>query len=329
MRWGADIGSGARRLLLKASVVGACLALAGTIAGTARAEDLKVVATIKPIHALVAGVMTGVGTPELLVAGAASPHTFALKPSGARALHAAAVVFRVSPAVEPFTVKIAASLPATVRMSTLAEAPGVQHLAMRHGATFHDHGHGDEEHPADGAMDGHVWLDPQNAKAMVAEIARVLSEAAPDAAATFAANAQRLTAEIDALDAEIDAALNPVRDKPYVVFHDAYQYFDHRYRLSPVGALTIAPDVQPGAKRISEIRAEIAKVGAVCVFAEPQFPAKVMRAVTDGTEARFGTLDPEGALVAPGAAAYGTLMRNLAESLRGCLAPQPASSAAN
>lgn len=312
------------------------LALVAGAAAPARAET-KVVATIKPIHALVAGVMQGIGTPELLVAGSASPHTFALKPSGARALNTANVVFRVSPAVEPFTVKIVAALPAGVRVVTLASAPGVKHLPVRRGATFEAHaeaGHEHDEHAEfaghdhDGQEgtgdDGHVWLDPENAKNMVEEIARVLAEASPEDAARIRANAQRVRAEIDALDGEVAETLHPVRARPYVVFHDAYQYFERHYGLSPVGAITIGPDVQPGAKRLGEIRQKIGDLAAVCVFAEPQFSSSVMRAVTDGTTARFGTLDPEGALVEPGAGAYAALMRNLAANLRGCLGAAPA-----
>ena len=303
-------------------------AIATLAAAPPAVADIKVVATIKPIHALVAGVMDGIGSPELLVTGSASPHTFALKPSGARALNEAAVVFGVSPAVEPFTVKIFASLPKRVKIVTLSDAPGVQHLAARREATFETHDHADHEdhdHGAaeHGASDGHVWLDPQNAKAMVDEIARALSGASPDDAVRLAANATRVKAEIDAMNQEIAATLAPVKTRPYVVFHDAYQYFEHHYGLSPAGAITVGPDIQPGAKRLGEIRRKIGDLAAVCVFAEPQYSSNVMRAVTDGTNARFGALDPEGALVEPGAGAYAALMRNLATNLRGCLDATP------
>lgn len=302
----------------------ASLGLSSLGTSSAVAAETKVVATIKPIHGLVAGVMQGVGAPELLVTGAASPHTFAMKPSGARALNAAAVVFRVSSAVEPFTVKVAAALPDSVRMVTLAEAPGVRLLPRRHGTTFEDHEHDhDEEHDGghdhDGHFDGHVWLDPDNAKAMVRTIADVLTDVSPKDGPAFAANAKRVIADIDATDEAIKRQLSPVAKQPYVVFHDAFQYFEHHYGLSAVAAMTVGPEVQPGAKRLSDIRARIASLKAVCVFAEPQFPARVMNAISDGTAARFGTLDPEGALVEPGAHAYTALLRNLADGLVACL----------
>ena len=356
--------------LSRASRTAAALGLLiGTLlSGTAAiADELKVTATIKPIHALVAQVMEGVGTPKLLVQGAASPHTYALKPSDARALHQADVFFRVSKTVEPFTSKIVEALPESVRVVTLAKSPGIELLPIRRGETFeahdHDHGHGhDHEHDhhdhgtkkhghhdhnhghkhdhdhkaADHAhhdhaepdahaaheIDGHVWLDPQNARKMLAEIARALSEAAPDHAETFRANVDRAAAALDTLEADLARDLSPVKAKPYVVFHDAYQYFERRFGLAPVGSITLSPEVRPSAKRLTEIRQRLGALDASCVFAEPQFQPRLVEAVIEGTTARAGTLDPEGALVEPGASAYETLLRNLASGLKSCLAPQ-------
>jgi zinc transport system substrate-binding protein len=318
-------------------------------AAPAAAGELAVVATIKPIHALVAQVMDGVGTPALLVRGSASPHSYALKPSDARTLNKADVFFRVSESVEPFTRKISASLPNSVRKVTLAEAPGIELLDVRTGETFerhdhdhddeahgHDHGHHDHSHHdhgnhdhADGhdhhahepaaTRDGHVWLDPANARKMVAEIARVLSEAAPAHAAAFAANAARADERLQSLEADIARELAPVKGKPYVVFHDAYQYFERRFELAAVGSITLSPEAQPSAKRLTEIRRKLAGLSASCVFAEPQFKPNLVAAVTEGTSARAGTLDPEGALLEPGPQAYETLIRNLAAGLKGCL----------
>lgn len=331
--------------------IGAAILMTGiaTIASPALAE-LKVTATIKPIHALVAQVMEGVGTPSLLVRGAASPHTYALKPSDAKALNSTDVFFRVSDTVEPFTRKIVEALPESVRTVTLADSPGVELLNVRTGDTFeaHDHAHegegdhnhkdghdhDDHDHAAEkhehaddhahdhegGARDGHVWLDPQNARKMIAEIARVLSEASPADAEKFKTNAERATATLDALETEIARDVAPLKGKPYVVFHDAYQYFERRFGLEAVGSITVSPEAQPSAKRLTEIRKKLSTLSAACVFAEPQFKPKLVAAVTEGTKARSGTLDPEGALIEPGPAAYNTLMRNLAAGLKACLA---------
>jgi len=315
----------------------------------AAAADLDVVATIKPIHALVAEVMEGVGVPKLLVKGTGSPHTYALKPSDARELNEAAIFFRVSENVEPFTRRIVAALPSSVRVVTLADAPGVELLDIRTGETFepHEHGHGHEEgshahpgpfghvhddhdgeseeaaarpHPHDaGAKDGHVWLDPANARKMLAEIARVLAQADPADAERYKANAARAEASLSALEASLMRDLAPLRNRPYVVFHDAYQYFERRFGLEAVGSITVNPDAQPSAKRLAEIRGKLLRLSAACVFSEPLFQPNLVAAVTEGTSARAGTLDPEGALVDPGPEAYETLLRNLAAGLKSCL----------
>lgn len=313
------------------AAVSALVAFVAMTTAPALAE-LKVVATIKPVHALVAGVMEGVGQPTLLVGGRASPHSFALKPSDARALNEADVFFRVSEAVEPFTAKLVKSLPASVGVVTLADAPGVETLGARTGGTFEAHSHehesvakiwaadhGEGDHDGE-SRDGHVWLDPENAKRMVAEIARALAAASPGDAATFDRNAARVTAEIDALEARLKRELEPVRDKPFVVFHDAYQYFERRFGLDAVGSITVSPEAAPSARRLIELRRKIAGLGAACVFGEPQFSPNLVAAVAEGTGARTGTLDPEGALVAPGPAAYSALLTNLAAGLVACLA---------
>jgi len=239
---------------------------------------------------------------------------------------------------------------------TLADAPGIDWLNVRTGETFeahdhahdhddahdHDHGHDHDKHThemddghhdhaghgdehANGkdadhrSRDGHVWLDPENARKMVAEIARVLAEADPANAEKYKSNAARSDADIVALAADIARELEPVKGKPYVVFHDAYQYFERRFGLSALGSITLNPEAKPSAKRLTEIRKKLGALAASCVFSEPQFQAKLVAAVTEGTSARSGILDPEGALVEPGPRAYDTLLRNLATGLKTCL----------
>lgn len=331
-------------------VVGAALAVAVLFSNAARAADEpRVVATIKPIHSLVAQVMSGVASPRLLVEGAASPHTYALKPSDARALHSAQLVFRVSADLEPFTRKIVASLPSTVTVVTLKDASGVATLAQRTGDTFERHAHEEEEDHesapsdahndhdhhgdnhdgddhddhgdhAEGTTDSHIWLDPDNAKAMTRAIADALAKTYPEHKETFEANASKALSEIDATSADITHELEPLKGVPFVVFHDAYQYFERRFGINAIGSITVSPDIQPSAKRLTAIREKIRALGAECVFAEPQFKSKLVDAVIEGTKARAGTLDPEGALVEPGPGLYSTLLRNLAAGLKRCLA---------
>lgn len=295
----------------------------GVLPTAVHAEGVDVVVTIKPIHSLVAQVMEGVAAPTLLVEGSASPHSFSLKPSHIRAIDAAGVFIRVSERLEPFTGKIVRSLPESVRLLTLIDAPGIRLLTQRQTGTFerHRHAHEARDRADERAKDSHVWLDPDNAKAIGLYVGVVLGERYPQHAAQFKANAERLSAQIDTLTAELEAATLPLRDRPFVVFHDAYQYFDDRFDLDAVGSITVSPDVQPSAKRLTELRQKIRSLQAVCVFAEPLFQSGLVAALTEGTDARAGTLDPEGMSLEPGPQLYFSLMRNLAASLKACLAP--------
>ena len=307
--------------------------LPAMVAAMPAAAQTKVVVSIKPLHALVASVMSGVGSPDVLVKGASSPHTYAMKPSDAKALNNADLFFRMSETVEPFTAKVVRSLPKSVEVVTLQEAPGLKLLPRRTGNTFeahthagekgghkHDHGHG-KAAKIEGALDGHAWLDPDNAKAMVSRIAQALSGKYPASADAFKANAQTLTARLDALAAELDAALKPAAGKPYIVFHDAFQYLEARFGLIPVGSISISPEVPPGAKRLSELRRKVVSLGALCVFAEPQFDTRLVQNLVEGTSVRTGTLDPEASRLEPGPDLYFMLMRRLADDLKNCLAP--------
>ena len=325
-----------------ASICATLLAIVAT--APAAQADPEIIASIKPIHSLVAGVMEGDLAPKLVVEGAASPHTYSLRPSGARALGRADLIFWVGHNLEPFLEKPIESLGTGATVVTLMDAPGVRALAYREGTTFegHDHAeddHADEKHEegehehgghdddhdkhgdhADGDLDGHIWLDPVNAQAMVRAIADALITADPEHAPLYAANAQSMHERIEALSAEIDAILTPVRGQPFFVFHDAYHYMEQRYGLAAAGSITLTPDLSPGAGRVRDIRDRVRALGATCVFTEPQFSPKLVNVVTAGTDARTGVLDPLGTALPAGPDLYFTLMRNMATAMRACLA---------
>lgn len=288
------------------------------LAAPAEAEAPRVLASIKPVHSLVAAVMEGAGAPELLVPGNASPHGYSLRPSDAQRLAAAEIVFWIGPAYEGFLGKPLAALASGAKLVTLAEADGVEVLPAREGgvwATGHEeHGHGSAPE-----ADGHLWLDPENAKAIALAAARALAEADPAGAARYRANAARTVEALGRLDARLRAVLSPVANIPYIVFHDAYQYLERRYGLAAAGAVAVAPGRQPGARRVREIRERIAGAGAVCVFAEPQFEPALVRSLVRDSGARAGVLDPLGAEIPEGPALYAAMMEKLAASLAGCL----------
>ena len=324
---------------VKSALLASTFLFTSTAVATA---DVKVVASIKPVHSLVASVMQGVSEPSLLVKGAGSPHTYSLKPSQAKELQAADIVFWMSHDLEAFLENSIESIAKNAKAVSLMDSHGLMKLNFREGGAFdaHDHGHddhgddkhddhghdkhddhGDDKHDDHGhdEVDPHVWLDPQNAKSLVHEIEEHLAEIDPSNAAKYEANAKAVMKKLDALTKEIEADLKPVRERGYVVFHDAYQYFEKRFGVSAVGSITVSPEVLPGAERVSELRDKVKSLNASCVFSEPQFEPKLVKTITENTDAGTGVLDPLGANIKDGPELYFTLIRNMAKSLKDCL----------
>lgn len=284
-----------------------------------------VVATIKPVHGLVAAVMEGAGTPILLVPGGASEHTYSLRPSDAAALADADLVFWIGEPLELFLAGSQTILAPEARWVALIEADDVTLLPVREGGVWPEHeDEAEAEAEADhDAGDPHVWLDPVNAAAMVDDIVEALTEADPANRATYEENGSALVAEIEALRAEMEAMLEPVRSVPYVVFHDGYQYLENRFGLAGAGAVTVSVDIPPGAARLAELRLAIAERGAACVFSEPQYQSAVVETLVEGLPVRTGVLDTLGADSPEGPELYFTLMRGNAAALADCLGGPP------
>lgn len=335
---------------VRALLLSTALLIAG--ASAARAEAPNVVVSIKPIHSLVSAIMQGVGEPALIVEGGASPHTYSLKPSNASALQDAGVVFWVGHGLEAFLEKPLESLGSKATVVELEDAPGLEKLPFREGGPFeahthegeegHDHAHEGHSHAEDdhaketaeghdhgedasheghqhGEFDMHLWLSPENARAIAAEVAKVLSEKDPANAEAYGKNLAALNEKLAALDKEIAETVAPVKEKPFIVFHDAYQYFEHHYGMHAAGSITVSPETLPGAERLTQIRDKVKTLGATCVFAEPQFEPKLVNVVMEGSAAKSGVLDPEAATLEPGPDLYFTLMKGIATSLRDCL----------
>ena len=448
--------------------------LISTLTFTAQAE-INVVTSVKPVHSLVSGVMEGVVTPDLIVEGAASPHTYSLKPSQAKQLEEADLVFWMGHELESFLEKPLEAITSKAKVIELIDSPGLKKLDMREGGAFDEHGHeedgehseeGHDEHAGEGhafewagvfklpagdytwtfakvdgdyadpkmkmvflptSSDGeegieeqeevaerlirsqssvkrnhdgrltpneenayqlvfdanrnvtefritiknegayafftehmpfefeadehflknasgkdieptaqepeaghhhhhghgefdlHVWLDPENAKVLVQEIKGALVELDPGNAGTYEANAKNLMVKLDRLISEISSTLASSKGKGFVVFHDAYQYFEERFGMTAVGSITVSPEVVPGASRIRELKDKIVELDAHCVFSEPQFQPKIVFTVAEGTQANTGVLDPLGASIADGPELYFTLIRDMANSLQECL----------
>ena len=443
---------------------------------TAQAE-INVVASVKPLHSLVSGVTEGVQKPDLIVKGAASPHTYSLKPSQAKQLEEADLVFWMGHELESFLEQPLEAIATKAKVVELIDSQGLKRLDMREGGAFDDHGHDDhgqgehseeghDDHAGEGhafewagifklsaedytwtfakvdgdyadpmmkmvflrtssggeegieeqeevaerlikqqssvrrnhdgklipdeenayqlvfdanrnvtkmrinikkegyyafftehmpfefeagehflknvsgkdieptaqepeaghhdhhghsGFDVHVWLDPENAKVLVQEIKEALVELDPNNAGKYEANAKNLMLKLDRLISEISVKLASSKGKGFVVFHDAYQYFEERFGMTAVGSITVSPEVVPGASRIRELKDKIVELNAHCVFSEPQFQPKIVFTVAEGTQANTGVLDPLGASIADGPELYFTLVRDMANSLQECL----------
>ncbi|NDF28347.1 zinc ABC transporter substrate-binding protein [archaeon] len=313
--------------------------------------EIKVVASIKPIHSLVSYLMDGVGKPDLIVDGYASPHGFALKPSHAKMLQSADLIFWVGEDLENFLEKPLNSIAKKAEKIELLEIKGLTKLKFRERNIFdehddhghddhakkdddhddHDHdkeGHKEDDHDdhdhdehgheghAHGEYDPHIWLDPMNAKVILSEMAEHLIENDQKNEAKYKANLKKAHKDLDKLTKKVKSELN--KDFKSIVFHDAYQYFEKRFDINVLGAFTVNTDVMPGAEQLAEIREIIEHDKVSCVFSEPQFNPDIIKAVAKDMNIQTGVIDPLGATLNPGKDLYFDLISNMSESFKGC-----------
>ncbi len=312
-----------RLRVLLAAVFGALL----TASAAAAAPPPRVETSILPLQSLAAGVMRGVADPGVILPPGASPHGYALRPSDARRIAGADLVFWIGKIAEPFLSKPLSGLARKRRAIAMLALDGLKRLAVRKpgvwrpapSATDDDRSISSLKTKSSTSIDPHLWLDPANAQAIVRAMAAALARVDPGRAAVYARNAAALDARLAALDRALATRLAPLAGRPYALYHDAFQYFEARYRLAPLGALVAAPDQRPGARRIADLRAAILRSRAGCLFVEPQVSSALPAPAIAGTGARIAVLDPLGYGLAPGPDAYETLMRNIAEALRRCL----------
>ena len=288
--------------------------------------EIKVVASIKPIHSLASYLMDGVKKPDLIVDGYASPHGFAMKPSHAKMLQEADIIFWVGEDIENFLVKPLGSIAKKAEKIELMEIRGLNKLKFRERNVFEghdDHGHKEDEHDdhgheghAHGEFDPHIWLDPLNAKKILKEMAKHLIENDQANESIYKENLKKANKDLDKLVKQVKSELN--KDFKSIVFHDAYQYFEKRFKVNVLGAFTVNTDVLPGAEQLSEIREIIEHEKVTCVFSEPQFNPNIINAVAKDTNIKTGVLDPLGATLNPGKGLYFDLISNMAQSFKGC-----------
>ena len=311
--------------------------------------EIKVVTSIKPIHSLASYLMDGVAKPDLIVDGYASPHGFALKPSHAKMLQNADLIFWVGEDLENFLEKPLKSVAKKAEKIELMEIKDLTLLKFRERNIFdeHDHGHKEDDHDdhakkeddhddhghddehkedghddhgheghAHGEYDPHIWLDPMNAKVILSEMAEHLIENDQENEAKYKANLKKAHKDLDKLTKKVKSELN--KDFKSIVFHDAYQYFEKRFGINILGAFTVNTDVMPGAEQLAEIREIIEHDKVSCIFSEPQFNPDIIKAVAKDTNVATGVIDPLGATLNPGKDLYFDLIGNMSKSFKGC-----------
>jgi zinc transport system substrate-binding protein len=292
------------------------------LSGMVSADVPQVTTDIPVTHSLVTRVMAGIGTPDLIVNRGASPHDYSLRPSNAASLEAADLVFWISSELTPWLEGALKTLAADAKVIELMDAKGSTVLPFREGSTFETHSHRhkhDEDEHATVNVDPHGWLDPYNGKIWLDVIATELSKIDPENTDIYFDNVSQGKTDIDAAISEIDATLAPFRGTNFIVYHDAYQYFERRFDVLAAGSISMGDVSDPSPARIAEIHQTVEELDMTCVFSEPQFNPELVATVVDGTKARARVIDPLGTRLTLGADFYLNLLRNIAQTMANCL----------
>ncbi len=308
---------------MKAAISMALVAALLLPAGRIVASPDNIVASIRPLHSLISGVVAGTGEVALLLQDSTSPHNINLKPSQLQLLQQADIVFYIDDGFETFLPSVFAAMPQHLLKLPVAKHAGLEILPMRHGSVWQQHQHGQHDgHKlavADGRQDMHLWLDPRNAQKIATYVATELSAIYPENRGSYVANAAALIARIEALHSATMAKLSPYDGQAFVVMHDAFQYFERSYGLTGVGAITITPDQHPSAQRIIDVRKIIRQSEVQCIFAEPQSTERLLATIVEGTGAKIANLDPLGTSIEAGKELYFKLLNDMAVNIVQCL----------
>ena len=302
------------------------------LSGTASATVPKVVTDIPITHSLLTQVMAGIGIPDLIVDRGASPHEYSLRPSNAASLEAADLVFWISNGLTPWLDDALNTLARNAKVIELMDAKGATVLSFREGATFETHSHQhkqdedghdedkhDEDEHATGNVDPHGWLDPYNGRIWLDVIATALSKIDPTNSDIYFANATQAKADIDTVISELEATLAEFRGTNFIVYHDAYQYFEKRFDVLAAGSISLGDVSDPSPARIAEVRKKVEELGIICVFSEPQFNSELVRTVTDGVSVKTRVIDSLGTQFTLGPDFYLNVLRGIAQSMASCL----------
>lgn len=273
-----------------------------------------IMVTLKPFYNITYYIMQNVGMPQLLLKNNASPHDYHLRPSDAKLISDADLIIWGGVNLEPYMQKPIESM-AKANLD-LSKTPGLKLLPQRCNQDWaHDHNH---EHQHDANYDPHYWLDPDNAIIIASNIADKLAEIDKAHADIYHRNAKNFAAQLRTKEKTWQTKLLPYQDDPYIVGHDAFQYFNEYFDLDGVGSITLNPELPPSAKHIQELQAMMHSKQITCIFGEPQFNYKIINTLLVGTNTNFGILDPLGQDQDTGAKGYFILLDNIVNNFVQC-----------
>ena len=299
-------------------------------------EKLKILSTIKPIHSLVSAITGDLAEAEQIIPNYGSPHHYSLKPSDIRKINTADLILRIDPNLESFLQKSLRSV-AEDKVISLSQSAGMNLLAAtgkhlhkdetEHTEAHSGHdelsetAHSDEHHENEPpeALDYHLWLAPDNAIVMAKSIRDQLIKIAPEHAEKLTDNTKQLIDEIDKTNAAIKQQLDSVTDTPFLVMHDAWQYFTKYYGLNQLGNISAQERLKSSAKAISEARSTITESKVQCLIAEPNLKTKTLEILTEGLPVNITQIDPLGRNIADSSLAYPELLQYTADKLLNCL----------
>lgn len=276
----------------------------------------NVLTTIKPLQLIASAVLDGIAQPDVLLPPHASPHNYALRPSDRRQLADADRVYWVGPELERFLQRL---LDNQTTAGQLDQVPG---LTLRLFDDNHNHDHSRQHHAHDhapGTVDPHIWLSIDNAQRIAHWMADDLSQLFPEHDTQLRKNAALFTERLSTLQSHLNERLQPLIERPYFVFHDAYGYFEDSIGIRPRGVFTLSVEVQPGARHIQTLRQQLNAAGPSCVFHEPQFPVDRINTLSADLPVRNAMLDPLGVDIIPGPSGYEQLLESLGHTLAECL----------
>lgn len=298
-----------------------CLFVGSLLAMTshhAQAKNLKVIATIKPLYSLIASVMGDRGELSLMVKGGLDPHIYRLKPSNIRQIHDSDVIFYIDPELETFLKRIFKRTYNNFRAVPLAQQEGIRLIPYRTSKIWYRDDSSAQDEALEGAQDLHIWLDPSNARRMVQIIEETLSELDPANSLTYIQNAQKTIAGLYRMEEDVREKLRPLREKPMIVYHDAFQYFEKAFTLKSIGAIVLKSDQMPSVKHIKALKKLAKEKKVTCVLGSPGAHPRIATVVMSGTNAGFDIVDPLGLYLDNGPDLYVEMMQEMASSIINC-----------